>query len=312
MTRFILRLILVPLLCTAAVLSAFSPGSAADLPPEGLLPKSCAPGWAMEDKVATYTPETLYRYINGEAELYLPYGFKKASTVRYVEAATSSGGPQENGIVVNLFEMGSPLDAFGIYSNYRSSTLPPIKTGAEGFFDETELMFYQDRYFVQIQTSGTLNQEAVLFQSCAEAVSGNLPGGREKPREIEFLKIAGAVPLTEKYYAQGLLGYSFFGKGLTVEVTIKGEPAKALVILAGSEEVAKRILDEYGKYLKEAKAVPQISRETKGTSLQVIDPLFKGTALHQSGPFVVGVVGLKDPQDGDGIVGQLLKRLPDK
>jgi hypothetical protein len=264
----------------------------------------------MEGKVATYTPENLYRYINGEAELYLPYGFKKAATVRYVKAATPSGGPQENGMVVNIFEMGSPLDAFGIYSNYRSSTLPQMKVGADGFLDETELMFYQDRYFVQIETSGTLTQKPGLFQSCAEAISRNLPGGREKPRELELLKMASSVALTEKYYPLGLLGYSFFGRGLTVEVTIGGTPAKALVILAGSEEATRRIFDEYGKYLKEAKAVPQISRDKKGTSLHVNDPLYKGTALHQSGPFVVGVVGLKEPHEGDGIVGQLLERLP--
>ena len=305
MTRFALVFIL----CTAAMLSSVFLGSAAEKPPEGLLPTSCAPGWAMEGKAATYTPENLYRYINGEAELYLPYGFKRAAAVRYIKAATPSGGPQENGLVVNIFEMGSPLDAFGIYSNYRSSTLPQMKVGVEGFLDETEVMFYQDRYFVQIETSGTLTQDAGLFQSCAETVSGNLPEGREKPRELELLKVAGAVVLTEKYYPRGLLGYGFFGKGLTIEVTIKGKPAKALVMLAGSEEATRRIFDEYVKYLKEAKVVPQISRDKKGTSLQVIDPLFKGTALHQSGPFVVGIVGLKKPHEGNGIVGQLLELL---
>ena len=292
------------------MLSAVSPLSAADQPPEGLLPTSCVPGWAMEGQVAGYTPENLYRYINGEAEIYLPYGFKKAATVRYVKTDLPAGGPQEKGMVVNIFEMGSLLDAFGIYSNYRSSTLPQLKVGAEGFLDDTELMFYQDRYFVQIETSGSLTQEAGLFQSCAEAVSGNLPRGREKPREIGLLNVAGAVARTEKYYPRGLLGYGFFGRGLTVEVTIKGEPAKALVMLAGSEEAAGRILDEYGKYLEQAKVVPRISRDKKGTSLQVIDPLYKGTVLRQSGPFLVGVVGLKEPLEGEGLVGQLLERLP--
>jgi hypothetical protein len=304
------RFILVFILCTVAALSTVSLVSAADKSPEGLLPTSCFPGWTMEGKVSTYSPESLYRYIDGEAELYLPYGFKKAATVRYVKAATSSGGARGSGLVVNIFEMGSLLDAFGIYSNYRSSTLPQIKVGADGFLDETELMFYQDRYFVQLETSGTLTQEAGLFQSCAEAVSGKIPGGRGKPREIELLKVTGAVPLTEKYYPRGLLGYGFFGRGLTVDVTIGGQPAKGLVILAGSEETARRIFDEYGRYLKNAKAVPQISQHKQGASLHAIDPLYKGTVLRQSGPFVVGILGLKDPHEGDAMVGQLLERLP--
>jgi hypothetical protein len=306
MTRFILVLIL----CTAVALSAVSPLSAADQKLEGFLPASCAPGWVMEGQVAAYTPENLYRYINGEAEIYLPYGFKKATTVRYVRTNTPTSGPREEGMVVNIFEMGSPLDAFGIYSNYRSSTLPQLKVGADGFLDETQLMFYQDRYFVQIETSGSLDLGAGLLLSCAEAVSGSLPQGREKPREIGLLNVTGAVALTEKYYPRGLLGYGFFGRGLTVAVTIKGEPAKALVMLAGSEEAAGRIFEAYRKYLEEAKVVPQISRDKKGTFLRVIDPLYKGTVLRQSGPFVVGVVGLKEPLEGEGIVGQLLERLP--
>lgn len=308
MTRFLL--IPVSILCLAFALSAVSPLSAADQKLEGFLPASCAPGWAMEGKAATYTPENLYRYINGEAEIYLPYGFKKAATVRYIKTDTPAGEPREKGMVVNIFEMGSLLDAFGIYSNYRSSALPQLKVGAEGFLDETQLMFYQDRYFVQIESSGSLTQEAGLFQSCAEAVSGNLPRSREKPREIGLLNLAGAVALTEKYYPRGLLGYGFFGRGLTVEVAIKGEPAKALVMLAGSEEAARRIFYDYGKYLEGAKVVPEISRDKKGISLRVIDPLYKGTVLHQSGAFVVGVVGLNKPQEGDGLIGQLLERLP--
>ena len=127
------RLILISILLTAALLIAVSPGWAANKPPEDFLPPSCAPGWAMEGRVATYTPENLYQYINGEAEIYLPYGFKKAACVRYIKASTPSGRPQEKGMGVNIFEMGSPLDAFGIYSNFRSSTLPPLKVGAEGF-----------------------------------------------------------------------------------------------------------------------------------------------------------------------------------
>ena len=305
------RFILIPVsIFLAALLSAVSPAPAAEKTPEGFLSASCAPGWTVEGKVATYTPDNLYRYINGEAEIYLPYGFRKAAAVRYVKAAASSGGPREQGMVVNIFEMGSPLDAFGIYSNYRSSALPPLKVGTEGFLDETQLMFYQDHYFVQIEISGTLTPEAGLFQSCAEALSVKLPGVREKPREVEFLKIAGAVPLTEKYYPRGLLGYGFFGRGLTAEVTVGGTPAKALVILAESEEAAGRIFTEYGKYLEEAQVIPQISRDKNVTSLHVMDPLYKGTALRQSGSFVVGVVGLKEPHQGDGIIGQLLERLP--
>ena len=293
------------LLLLMAMLSIASPVFAAEKGIEDFLPASCAPGWVMDGTVSTYTPENLYKYIDGEAELYMPYGFRKAATVLYAKPDT-----KDIGIVANIFEMGSPLDAFGIYANFRSPTLEQIKVGAEGFLDESQLMFYQNRYFVQIEPSGAVTQEGPLFLSCAETISRNLPDEKGKPRELEFLKVPGAVPLTEKYYAGGLLGHGFFGKGFTVEAMIGEARVKAVLILGSSEEAARRVFTEYGKYLKESNAAPQISNDKGGVVLHVIDPLYKGVVLHRSGQFVVGVVGLKEPHEGDGIVAQLLKRLP--
>jgi hypothetical protein len=295
------------LLLLIATLSLISGAFAADKAVEALLPVSCAPGWVMDGKVATYTPEDLYKYIDGEAELYMPYGFRKAASVMYVKPDN-----KDTGIVANLFEMGSLLDAFGIYANFRTPTLEQIQVGAEGFLDESQLMFYQDRYFVQIEASGGATQEGSLFRSCAEAISRNLPDGKEKPRELEILKVPGAVPLTERYYAGGLLGHGFFGKGFTVEVMIEEARVKAILIPGGTEEAAARVLTDYGKYLNESKATPRTSNEKGGTVLHVIDPLYKGVLLHQSGRYVVGVVGLKEPGDGDGVVAQLLARLPSR
>jgi hypothetical protein len=298
MARWLLQLIV--------ALSLISGAFAAEKP-EALLPSECASGWAMEGKVATYNPDNLYKYIDGEAELYIPYGFRKAATVMYAKP-----GNKDIGVVANVFEMGSLLYAFGIYANYRSPTLEQVTIGAEGFLDESQLMFYQDRYFVQIEASGALTQGGPLFRSCAEAISRNLPASKERPRELQVLKVPEAVPLTEKYYAAGLLGYSFFGRGFTGEVMIGKAPVKSIIILGESEEAAGRILFEYAKYLRESKAVPQVSNDKGGTALRVIDPLYKGVALQQSGKYVVGVVGLKEPHEGDAIVAQLLKRLPNR
>ena len=198
------------LLLLIATLSLISGAFAAEKEIDALLPAECTSGWAMDGKVATYNPENLYKYIDGEAELYMPYGFRKAATVMYARPGSS-----DTGMVVNIFEMGSLLDAYGIYSNYLTPALEQAKIGADGFVDESQLMFYQDRYFVQIEASGTVTQGGPLFRSCGEAISRNLPAGKQRPRELDFLKIPEAVPLTEKYYASGLLGHDFFGKGFT-------------------------------------------------------------------------------------------------
>jgi hypothetical protein len=293
-----------PLLCAAILFCVVFPLSAAEKEVEALLPADCGPEWRMEGPVSTYTKENLYKYIDGEAELYMPYGFEKAATVMYVRP-----GNKESGLVVNIFKMGSLLDAFGIYANYRSPSLDRADVGSEGFVDESQLMFFQDRYFIQIMTSGALTLERPLFLTCAASVAGNLPNGSAQPRELALVKAPGLVAGTEKYFPEGLLGYGFLGRGLTAEVMLKGDRVKAFVVLGNSKEGATRAFDAYVKYLSESKAAPQISRGPLGSSLHVVDPLFKNVVLEQSGQYAIGLTGLKSPHDGDGCIEEWLGRL---
>lgn len=62
----------IPVLCIIAALSAASPSRAAERALETMLPAGFATGWAADGKVATYTPENLYRYIDGEADSICP------------------------------------------------------------------------------------------------------------------------------------------------------------------------------------------------------------------------------------------------
>ena len=112
------------ILCVTALLLVALPLGAAEKAVETILPRACADGWVREGQVSVYTSENLYKYIDGEAELYMPYGFQRAATVMYVKP-----GSKEGGLVVNVFEMGSLLDAFGIYGNYRSPSVDRVAGG---------------------------------------------------------------------------------------------------------------------------------------------------------------------------------------
>jgi hypothetical protein len=280
--------------CVAVLLCMALPLGAAEKPVESLLPAECGPGWRTEGPVSTYTRENLYKYIDGEAELYLPYGLQKAATVMYQRP-----GNKESGLVVNIFAMGSPLDAFGIYANYRAPSLEHAPVGAAGFMDESQLMFFQDRYFVQVMSSGVSAQEASLFLACGTSVASNLPAGVVEPPVLALVRAPGYIPETEKYFPQGLLGYGFLGKGLTSEVMLGGNRVRGFVVMGGSKEEGRRTFDAYVKYLAESKATPQVSTVGPGTRLHAVDPLFKGVVLQQMGSYAIGLTGLKAPKDGD-------------
>jgi hypothetical protein len=264
--------------------------SAAEGPLENKLP---SPGfskvWVMDGKAASYNSDNLYTYINGEAELYLPYGFSALASALYTKA-----GDAKTALVADIFQMGSAIDAFGIYSRYRNPDAEVIKIGGDGFIDESQLMFYKDRYFVRLSSSGD-NPERNAFIECAEAIAGKIPGKSAPPEELALLKFVGVVSGTEKYTSQSVLGYAFFKRGLTADARLEGLPVKVFVIIGVTTKDALDIFDKYRAYLKEKGNTPQIHKGSDGVTLVAQDPLYKGVLVRQSGRHVFGITNLKTP-----------------
>ena len=98
-------------------------------------------GWRPEGEVRIYTPDTLFEYINGGAELYISYGFSSLWARKY----TRAGHPE---ISVDIFDMGHPYRAFGIYSHGRETDNRLVGQGGE--YNSGLLTFWQDRYYASV------------------------------------------------------------------------------------------------------------------------------------------------------------------
>jgi hypothetical protein len=265
-----------------------------------------SPKWVLDEPVKTYTKDNLFNYINGEAELYYPYGFERLASGFYAQ----QGSNGQIGLAADVYTMGSLLDAFGIYAQYRKPEAEVAARGAEGFINPSQLLFYQDRYFIHLAVSGTAQLEPSVFQACAQALSNILPGGKEKPKELDLLKIPSLLPRTERYYPEGVLGYAFFRRGMTGLAALGDKKFRVFVLMESSPESAAEIIDQYTRYIKESKLTPIIFSDGKEVNLFSADPLHKGIMLRQKGRFVVGAADLEHKAQGTYFVDQLISRLP--
>jgi len=265
----------------------------------------CAEGWIMEEKVALYSKDTLFERINGESELYFPYGFEVLASARYANREN----PQV-AVEADVYRMGSLLDAFGIYANYRRADNGALKIGAEGFVSPSQLLFYQDRYFVKLQASGALSVEQEVFLSCARAVSQNLPSNLSQPKELLYFMMPAVVQGSERYIAQSLLGYAFFRRGLIADAVLEGEPLKVFLVTEESINAARKAFDQYHAYLKASGQEVQVTGTPDKTSIAAVDPLYKNVYIEHSGSYLIGAVNLKTTSSGKQLVEQLRKRLP--
>jgi hypothetical protein len=269
-----------------------------------LLPAgSCAEGWVMDEKPALFTEETLFDHINGEAELYFPYGFDSLATARYVKKATS--GLE---IVADVYRMGSLLDSFGIWSNYRKADAPGCAVGADCALSSSQMLFYQDRYFVRLQATGTPTPGQDVFLACGRALSRNLPPGKGRPGVLEIFHVQGVVPKTERYLPQSVLGYPFFRRGMTAEANLHGERAQVFVVFEDSAAAARKVFDQYLASLKEAGLEAKLSGKEGRISLEGNDPLYGKVIVEQWDRYLIGAIRLKYAAAAKPVIEALRKR----
>ncbi|MCX5810692.1 MAG: hypothetical protein NTX36_15205 [Proteobacteria bacterium] len=102
---------------------------------------SQADGWKISGQPSEHNPKTVFKYMNGAAELYLAYNMKQLTVARYER----HGYPT---ITAEVFNMGSSEDAYGVFSFERDDPEAGIGQGSE--FGGGLLRFWKGHTFVSI------------------------------------------------------------------------------------------------------------------------------------------------------------------
>lgn len=275
----ILRTLLLSLLLLLHV--PLSTLAAADM--EDLLPPvSCSAGWRIEGKPLFYDRETLSERIDGEAELYFPYGFDRMAAARYASEKNPGAGMD-----VEIYRMGSLLDAFGLYANYRQKEGRVLPVGAESNLSGSQLVLYQDRYFVHIQITGTDAADTDLLADCARTLASRMPGKRDRPSELSVLDRPDVVKGTERYLPQSLLGYNFLNKGIMTDAVLKGMNLQIFLLKGTTSESASVAFNRYRSQLTQEKNEP----EGKSMAfLEGVDPLYGPVIVLKKGSCLAGAL----------------------
>ena len=293
------------LLAAAWLFCAALPARAADGPVASLLPAAiCGDGWKMDGTVSLLDRETLSDRINGEAELYFPYGFEALAFARYVHA----GSPSRS-FDVDVYLMGSLRDAFGMYANYRRRDDAEAKVGAEGIISASQLFFYQDRYLVRLQSTGSPDPSQKEFLACAQLIARNLPRASGRPRELEAFRLPEVETGSERYVAQSLLGYDFFRRGFVADAAVSGSQAQLFLVTEESPALARKALEAYRSYLKDSGGLGKGADAPGLPAVHGVDPLYGTVVLEQSGTFLIGMARVKDLESARRIIEQVRNRL---
>ena len=145
-------------------------------------------GWKAAADPSPYNTKTIFQYMNGAAELYLAFNFRGLKTTRFEK----SGGPS---IVVEVYEMGSPEDAYGVFTFEQQD--PEVGIGQGSEFGGGLLRFWKGHNFVTIfgEEPGPDIEEAILVLGRRIAATINDSGN--PPKILGYLPDK-TLPFTKK------------------------------------------------------------------------------------------------------------------
>lgn len=151
------------------------------------------PGWDYEIAPEIYTSDNLFTYINGEAELYKRYDIIEMATASYVWTENPALT-----FTIDIFDLGTPLDAFGVYSHYRFPDMTFADIGEQAVVSDLSVRFWQDQYFVRLVAGALDSSLTKTIQRVARAVSIILPH-TPKPKILDLLPAEHQIANSLKY-----------------------------------------------------------------------------------------------------------------
>ena len=200
--------------------------------------------WKASGPDAIYDRKTLYDYMDGGAEVFLAFDFRELLSRKFGNAA-------QDEIILDIYEMGSPAEAFGIFSIDRQNE--PASIGQEASFGFGLLRFWQGPYFISIMTTGDDKSADAAILDLGKIVASKLgPAGRF-PDLLQTLPSAGLMAGRTSYFhssfhlnnrffvaSDNILNLDSGTDAVFAEYAEGGRPAGSLLVIRYPDQQAAR------------------------------------------------------------------------
>ena len=247
-------------------------------------------GWAPTEPLRSYFPDDLFEYIDGAAESYLSYDFRELVVADLEKTGAAAT------LTLEIYDMGTPLNAFGIYAAERYPDNAAVPVGVLGYFEGEALNFLAGRFYVKMLAFGLgEGTEAFLREVGLKVASGIKPPGG-LPELVQRFPKDGLVARSEKYVKKNFMGYEFLRDGYVAAYKAGDKEIEGFFIDGRSEKEAEEIRS---KLLAALAADGSVAEEIPlGTRVRnrYGQHLFVGRA----GPVVCGAMRVPDGLEAAG------------
>jgi len=235
-------------------------------------------GWTAAGIPEFYEGEGLAGYIDGGAEIFLSYDFRRVDVGRYVQG----GGDGAKEIVVDVFRMGTPLDAFGIFSIRREGDEPTLDLGGSpNWVLPPQSALAAGPFFVNIVGFATTGEDMAGFVRLVWkklAAAGNrpfspsgeaglwaaLPRDGLLPGTIRYLKGPLAAQAESEILAPGFWAFAAGTEAVSAKYEPDGRKLVLLDFKADPAGLPSRVRDVLAAYLQDVKIQGEVVSAKNG------------------------------------------------
>jgi hypothetical protein len=271
---------------------------------KGLIPSSSeVTGFTITHDVEQYTKENLWEYMNGGAPGYLAYGFEEMVTLQVKNLNNHLE------IVVDIYDMGNHLNAFGIYSVERIPAGRDLEFGVDSFQYDTTLCLWQDKYYVKLMSYDMKPETAQSLSNLATLITQKMPKRGEPPHLFNIFPAEGRVKKSERYIKGDVLGQAYFTDGYSVDYDNDNNHHKIFLIHSKDLQEARK---NFNTYLAFIKTIGQITDEdiTVGEQAFAGTHNFYGRVLFaRKGLYIIGVVSFDKQSRAEDTINLMFSRL---
>ena len=214
-----------------------------------LLPDPSEVGAARTGEQRFYSSD-LYQYTDGGADVYLDYGLVGMVHQEYKSSSTD--------FTLDIYNMGTPANAFGIYAAESSPDYQFLSIGAEGYGTNEILNFLQDVFYVKLSAFSDKEKTGPLLERFAREVSRRMGPPTPMPQFLSLFPTQHLVSHSSKYAKKSPLGHEFLAPAILASYAW-GEKQTSLVISRAldPEGAAKKVGQLCDYFARSGKVVPQ-------------------------------------------------------
>ena len=245
-------------------------------------------GWELHDRVMQFTPENLYEQINGRAEYYHAYDVIGMTFASFDKSA-------DNSIFVNLsiYDMGTPTNAFGVFSGERPLEAPRLKLGRDAYRTGANHYIFQGQYYIQIAAADNTDELQQVCMDLAEKVTHFLQDSGQPVWGLTALPETNRVPQSVQYFLVDALGLDFMRNTYTAKYYKGKSIVSVFLSQQDSSESARETVAKFKEHANRyGKGFDILSED--GIELVSCDMDGSYDVVFQKGRLVAGVTEVKD------------------